>query len=151
MMLAGLILASRFRFAYLERPDDVAAKFADTVSIDKFSANCWQMHYDLDRLTQAVELGLLDPDAFVKAFGEENRGLAERLLTESARTRDELLAILPEPNVTVTDAMRPDVRAAIGRFLQSTEPINSQFLVTGLDVFRTELLRQLERGGKVGW
>jgi len=152
MMLAGLVLASRFRFAYLEEPDSIAAKFADALPLEQFEANCWQLRYDLDRSQhEAIEFGLLDPLVFVKAFGEQNRALAEQLLSQSAGNRDQLLAELPQPGDHVTDAGRATVKAAIGRFLRSVEPINSRFLVTALDVFRSELVSQLEHQPKAGW
>jgi hypothetical protein len=152
MILAGLVLASRFRFAYLEEPDRIMSKFANTLDLDKFSANCWQIRYDLDRLQhEAVEFGLLDPETFVRAFGDGNRGVAEQLLLTSAKARDELLTVLPEPYVVVTAEARPAVKAAIGQYLRAVEPVNTDFLLMGLDIFRKEMARQTERSGKSGW
>jgi hypothetical protein len=152
MMLAGLVLASRFRFAYLEEPESVAARFADSLALDQFEANCWQLRYDLDRSQhEAIEFGLMDPLIFVKAFGEQNRALAEKLLAQSAASRDQLLTTLPQPGEHVTETARPGVKAAVGQFLRSVEPINSQFLTTALDVFRNEVLSQLEQQPKAGW
>ena len=152
MMLAGLVLASRFRFAYLEEPESVTAKFADTVPLDAFEANCWQLRYDLDRLQhEAMEFGLLDPVVFIKAFGEENRGIAEHLLAQSAAGRNDLLALLPKPGEPVSAATRSKVKEAIGGFLKSSEPINGEFLTKALEVFGTELKSQLAQGPKAGW
>ena len=152
MMLAGLVLASRFRFAYLEEPDVVAAKFADCLSLEAFEANCWQLRYDLDRLQhEAIEFGLLDPVAFVRAFGEENRGAAEQLMLQSATNRDELLKSLPLPGEHITDATRPGVKAIIGKYLGAVSTVNSSFLAMGVDVYRNEILAQLGHAGPAGW
>jgi hypothetical protein len=145
LILAGLLLASRFRFAYLEEPDAVAAKFADAVPEADFEANCWQLYYHLDRAQhEAIELGLLNPVEFVRAFGEDRRGMAERLLKTSAEAREALNAALPEPGERIGAGNRKKVRDAVLTYLKTIGPVNGQFLAEGLEVFRSEVLAQLE-------
>jgi TIR domain len=144
LILAGLVLASRFRFTYLEEPDAVAAKFADDISDSEFEANCWQLYYDLERLThEAIELGLLDPLEFIKAFGVEKRAYAEALLKSSAESRDKLLSAYPPPDAKMLHQDRERLRGAIQEYLKEMEPVNSRFLTGALEVYADELKAQL--------
>ena len=144
LILAGLVLASRFRFAYLEEPDEVAAKFADALPADMFDSYCWQFHYDVDRLQhEAVELGLMDANEFVKAFGEARRGFAEGLLKTSVEARDRLLAVLPPMGEPIGAERRPRVRDAILAYLREVGPVNSRFIAAAIDVYREEMRSQL--------
>ncbi|MEJ1963780.1 MAG: toll/interleukin-1 receptor domain-containing protein [Gammaproteobacteria bacterium] len=144
LILAGLVLASRFRFAYLEEPEEVAAKFSDALPGDVFESHCWQFHYDLDRLQhEAVELGLLDTNEFVKAFGEANRGFAEGLLKTSVESRARLLGVLPPMGEPIGAEKRPTVRDAILAYLREVGPVNSRFISVAIEVYREEIRAQL--------
>jgi hypothetical protein len=144
LILAGLLLASRFRFAYLEEPDLVAAKFSDDLPDEVFEANCWQLYYDLDRSRhEAIELGLLNPAEFIKAFGEERRGIAESLIKTSAEARERLSAILPTPGQHVGPQNRQKVKQVILDYLHDMAPINGRFLTEGLEVLRQEIASQV--------
>jgi MinD-like ATPase involved in chromosome partitioning or flagellar assembly len=144
-VLAGLVLASRFRFAYLEEPDIVASKFSDMTPHDTFEANCWQLRYDLDRSQhEPTGLGSLDPIAFVRAVGEENKRAAEQLVTESAMSLEKLLATLPAYGTHIEETIRPRVKAAIEDFLRTYGSINDNFLKLSLESYRHEMLRELE-------
>src|SRR5262249_58173158 len=48
LLLAGLVLASRFRFAYLEEPERVSACFDDSLDAGTFTTSCKQLRYDLE-------------------------------------------------------------------------------------------------------
>jgi len=144
LILAGLLLASRFRFAYLEEPDVVSAKFSDALSDSDFEANCWQLYYDLERSRhEAIELGLLNPTEFVKAFGDDKRGFAESLLRTSSESQDRLFSALPSPGEHIGAHNRASVRDAVLEFLRQIEPVNSRFLTEGLDVFKNDLIAQM--------
>jgi TIR domain len=144
LILAGLLIASRFRFAYLEEPDLVTAKFSDDLPDDAFEANCWQLYYDLERSHhEAVELGLLNPAEFIKAFGEERRGIAESLLKTSAEARERLSAILPTPGQHVGPQNRQKVKQVVLNYLHDVAPINGRFLTEGLEVLRQEIASQV--------
>jgi hypothetical protein len=143
LMLAGIVLAARFRFAYLEDPKILAEKFDDFLSADDFQSNCWQFHYDLDRLRhEAIELGILDPVAFINAFGEERRGFAENLLKVSNDSRLKLYEALPVPGERIADADRPRVKAAILEYCEKVGGLNSRFLIEALEILKNELLSQ---------
>jgi len=141
MLLAGLVLASRFRFAYLEEREEVLAKqFGDRLSNDDFEASCRQLKYDLEQMShEAADFGLLDPTTFIKAFGAENRAKAESFLQNWAETEKRLNERLPRADVHITDENRKDVKAAITAFLDSVETENEKFMVAAIDVFKSEV------------
>ena len=55
LILAGLVVASRFRFSYLEEPDRTAAQFDDKVIDSEFEGNYRQFLYDLERMKQEFD------------------------------------------------------------------------------------------------
>jgi hypothetical protein len=144
LILAGLLLASRFRFAYLEEPDLVAARFADNLSDAEFEANCWQLYYDLDRARhEAVELGLLSTAEYVRAFGEDRRGITESLVQSAVDARERLSAVLPNPGERVGANNRQKVKEVIVEYLRQIAPVNGRFLVEGLAVLQQEIRAQV--------
>jgi hypothetical protein len=152
MILAGLVIASRFRFAYLEEPDEVHGRFADDLPLARFSAACWQLRYDLDRFSdEAREFGLLDPSAFIKAFGDDNRAIAESMLQQSAQFKTELLEHLPIPPEFVSEEDRHKVQSAVGSYLRGMSEVNGQFLLRALEVFQKEMVHQVTHAQIAGW
>jgi hypothetical protein len=144
LILAGIVLASRFRFAYLEEPEVVCAKFEDERTDAEFESNCRQLYYDLERQQhEAIELGLLDPLEFVKAFGDGNRAFAESLLKTANECRIRLVSALPNPEAPINSGNRATVRDAIRTYLHDVEPVNSRFLLAAVDVFRDDLRTQI--------
>ena len=118
-MLAGIVLAARFRFAYLEEHQTLSNKFDDSRSKADFEANCWQLHYDLDQLRlKAIELGILDPIEFIKSFGDDKRGIAENLLKGSLESRLKLYEKLPCPGEHIKEADRASIKKAIIAYFQ---------------------------------
>jgi TIR domain len=142
MLLAGLVLASRFRFAYLEEKEEVlATRFDDRLSNDEFESSCRQLEYDLEQMShEAADFGLLDPATFIKAFGVENKAKAERFLLSWAETEMRLDEALPHGTTRITDSNRAKVKQAIVQFLNSLEPENEKFIAAAIDVFRSEVL-----------
>ena len=144
LILAGLILASRFRFAYFEEADTIATKFGQGVSDEQFAINVSQLHYDLERWRhEAMEFGLLDPVAFVTAFGDERRAFAEALLKSSSDAREALISKIPPPGTESGQRNRAAVQSAILQYFAAVEPANRQFLRVALDVYREAMLSQL--------
>jgi hypothetical protein len=145
LMLAGIVLAARFRFAYLDEHHALSNKFDDSLSKAEFEANCWQLHYNLDRLRlEAIELGILDPIEFIKSFGDDKRGIAENLLKGSLESRLELYEKLPAPGEHIREVDRASIKNAIITYFQQIEPLNRQFLTEGLERFKDEMLSQMK-------
>jgi hypothetical protein len=146
LILAGLVVASRFRFSYLEQPDRIAAKFDDKVTDSEFEGNYRQFLYDLERTKQeSMELGLLDHTAFINSFGPSRRGIAEAFLEVSKEARQALEAGLPPPTTAVSAANRANIKESIMQFLKKMETENARFLKVALDAYRDELDLQLRK------
>jgi len=142
LLLAGLVQASRFRFAFLEQPDRVAARFDDALSDQEFATNCKQLRYDIDRIeSEAAELGVLDLDTFVAAFGPRRRAQAEGFIKQWDAAKVALLAELPVPDAPLTPEARARARPAIAAFLKAMERENRSFVLAALDAYREELAR----------
>jgi hypothetical protein len=146
MILAGLVVASRLRFAYLEQPDKVRAWFSDEVSDGDFAARYRQLLYDLERMRQeSMELGLLDHNLFVQSFGPARRAIAEEFLAEYARAKTTFEASLPDSAAPIGPDNRPKIRSAILTFLNQIEDQNARFLRAALEAYKDELDNQLRK------
>jgi len=146
LILAGMIMASRFRFQYFEEPKRVEAKFDDKLPAPEFEGNYRQFLHDLERMREeSMELGLLDPVAFIKSFGEGRQGIAESFLTNWKEARDELDRALPSITSGIGEPERKKIRPAILEFLRKVEPENVRFLQTALEAYREELAIQLRK------
>jgi hypothetical protein len=142
MLLAGLVLASRFRFAYLEDKDEVFNnKFGDRLSDERFEIGCRQLKYDLEQMShEAADFGLLDPTTFIQSFGAENKAEAESFMINWAEMEKRLYAGLPSPTIRVTSKNRREIKDAVQEFMNSIELENEKFIVTAIDVFRSEIV-----------
>jgi TIR domain len=146
MILAGLVVASRFRFAYLEQPERVAAWFDDGLSLHEFEAYYRQFLYDLERMRQeSMELGLLDHTTFINSFGPGRRGVAEGFLATWKEARQKFEASLPPADVGVTAVTRPQIKQAILTFLREMTAENGRFLQVALEAYTDELKEELRK------
>jgi hypothetical protein len=140
LLLAGLVQASRFRFAFLEQPEYVAAKFDGARSDKEFEINCKQLRYDIARIdSEAAELGVLDVRAFIAAFGDARRAQAERFIRDWKTAKEALLPQLPDPDSPLTMESRAQARKAITAFLASMANENRNFVLAALDAYREEV------------
>jgi hypothetical protein len=144
LILAGLVVASRFRFHYLEKPERVEAWFDDKLPDHEFEGNYRQFLYDLERFRQeAMELGLLDHIAFIQSFGEGRRSIAESFLKMSKEARETLENNLPPASAAVSSENRAGIKRAILTFLQTIGDENIRFLRVAIDAYHDELAKQL--------
>ena len=143
MILAGMILASRFRFSFLEEPERVRASFSDDISDNDFMAHYRQLLYNLDRLTQeAMEFGLVDRTVFIESFGPDRRAIAEQFLSEYASAKKQFDESLPAKDAPVTSDNRQRIKTAIMAFLGQMRDENNRFLLAALDAYRDELQKE---------
>ena len=135
-------VGSRFRFSFLEEPERVAAAFDDARSDREFAVACKQLRYDLDRIeTEAAELGVLDREAFVSAFGAQRRAQTEAFVEGWDEAKAALLERLPDPSAPLTPRARGEARAAVAAFLAAMERENRGFVLAALDAYREEVAR----------
>jgi hypothetical protein len=143
LILAGLILGSRFRFAYFEDGDgEYQKRFDDSLSDRQFTINCRQLRYDIERMEhESAEFGLLDQEAFVTAFGEGNRAIAQHFIENWDVVKPELFTALPLREITSSD--RPRIKDAIFKFFETMKEENAAFLQKSMDVYYEEMSSQL--------
>jgi hypothetical protein len=143
LLLAGLVLGSRFRFAYFEdRNTPYQTLFNDDVDNVEFAINCRQLRYDIERLEQeSAEFGLLDREEFIKAFGDENKAVAEAFTENWDRLKGALFEALPTREVQISQ--RPKVKAAVEKFFTAMERENAMFLQKAIAVYQKEMSNQL--------
>lgn len=140
LLLAGLVIASRFRFSYLEEPDRVAALFDKARSDLEFAINCRQLEYDIARIeSEALELGVVDAQAFIAAFGEKRRAAAESFGKIWEQAKAALLPALPPQDIPLQPERRAAARAAIAKFLGDMAGENRRFVLAALDAYRDEV------------
>lgn len=140
LLLAGLVLASRFRFSYLEETDRVAALFDEARSDLEFAINCKQLEYDIARIqSESLELGVVDGQAFIAAFGEKRRAVAESFGKVWETAKAALLPALPPHDAPLQPERRAAAREAITKFLRDMASENRRFVLAALDAYRDEV------------
>jgi hypothetical protein len=146
-LLAGLVLASRFRFAYFEEWDRIAVtKFGSGLSDIEFAANCTQLLYDLERMEhEAAEFGLLDPHDLVAAFGDENRAVVESFLRVWGEQKRKLLSGIDGLSGEEQAFNRQRAEESIRSFFEAMRPENRRFIRLALQTYGTETLRLLDQ------
>lgn len=146
MLLASLVIASRFRFQYFEQWEAAhAAKFRDDCRLDEFADACLQLRYDLDRLDhESVQLGLGNVEAVVDAFGLENRARAERFFRDWFRIRTSLFDALPASRDGMRSERRGEMLAAAREFFEQARLQNSEFLELVVQTYSSRMLEDLE-------
>jgi TIR domain-containing protein len=146
LVLAALVLSSRFRFSYLEEPETITGRFGELVPLREFETNCQQLRYDIERMEQeAVEFSILDSREYSAAFGEERRAEIETILTHWNAESQKLMRTLPTYGKGLTEQDRPAVQKAIFEFFNYVEPENTRFITMAAQVYLDEVKRQTRK------
>jgi hypothetical protein len=126
LILAGLILGSRFRFAYLEQGDNqYKSRFEADRRDEDFGVNCRQLRYDIERLEhESAEFGLLDRKAFIAAYGDGNRAFMENICETWDLEKKKLFDVLPSRECDPLD--RSKIRTAILDFFEVMKVQNAK-------------------------
>jgi hypothetical protein len=90
---------------------------------------------------ESAEFGLLDREAFIAAFGEGNRAIAQHFLETWDVVKPELFAVLPIREIQPVD--RPKIKEAVCKFFATMELENAAFLQKSMDVYYEEMSSQL--------
>jgi hypothetical protein len=142
-LLAAIIMASRFRFAYFEESDVTNASVTAELGYKTAETKCRQLVYDLERLEyEAMEFGL-DAQSFIVAFGEEKKALAESFIETWEDAKEKFLSVVRPFGGPIPECGRDAVKQAIDEFLKTVESENRRFLLTAIDLYRAEIQRVL--------
>jgi hypothetical protein len=140
LILAAIVLASRFRFHYVEERAVVEARLREELPDRTFEINMRQFCHDLYRVEQdAAELGLRDKAAVINAFGDQRKEIASSFFANWENAKARLLQKLPAANQPLQVDQKKPISLAIKDFLHEIEVQNSEFLTTALDAYRDEL------------
>jgi hypothetical protein len=143
-LLIGLILASRFRFTFIEAAKDLQDNLGDNVSEPEFQLTCRQMLYDIERMEQeSSEFGLNNPDLFQQAFGPENYEIVNAFYEVWFPVRRELFTLIKQRLENPNAVPRECVREEVERFRNVLAPYNRRFLQMCLQRYTTYLQGQL--------
>jgi hypothetical protein len=128
-LLIGLILASRFRFTFIEAGRELMEKLGDDVTDAEFQLACRQIIYDIERMEhESSEFGMNSPDLFQQAFGPENHEIVNGFYEIWFPVRRDLFALIERRLEQPSAVSREDVREEIKKFTNTVSPYNRRFL-----------------------
>jgi hypothetical protein len=128
-LLIGLILASRFRFTFIESAEDLQTRFSDEVTDSEFQLGCRQLIYDIERMEhESSEFGMNNPELFQQAFGPHNFEIVNGFYEVWFPIRKELFALIKQRIEEPGAVPRDSIRALIKKFSKELAPYNRVFL-----------------------
>jgi hypothetical protein len=128
-LLVGLILASRFRFTFIEAAPELMERLGDDVSDADFQLSCRQLLYDIERMEQeSSEFGMNSPDLFQQAFGPENHEIVNAFYEIWFPVRKDFFNVMERRLADPSAVSRESVREEIKRFTNTISPYNRRFL-----------------------
>lgn len=129
LLLAALMLGSRWRFTFFERWNETLRKFDNSRSDAEFLDECRQLEYNMEWIeNEGVELGADDMDAMVQAFGSEHKARIERFYSDFYAAKEKMKRRLPSTFESVTQQTRSEVQSAIIEFLTTIKDQNAEFI-----------------------
>src|SRR3954453_1821899 len=148
-LLAAIVTASRFRFAYFEEKNHFNTKFGNEVSDHEFETNYRQLLYDIERIEhEAMEFGVVNQQIFIQSFGQDKKALAERFVQTWNEEKNDILAKMPARGEHFSKTKRAILKSSAEKFLRIMEQDNHQFLLIAVDLYRDEIHRQFHIGAE---
>jgi hypothetical protein len=122
-LLVGLILASRFRFTFIEEAQQLMERLGDGVTDAEFQLSCRQLLYDIERMEQeSSEFGMNSPDLFQQAFGPENHEIVNGFYEIWFPVRKELFTLIRQRLEDPSAVSRENIREEIKRLNGTATP-----------------------------
>jgi hypothetical protein len=146
-LLIGLILASRFRFTFVESERELLQEtLGDGVTDADFQLACRQLSFDVERMEQeSSEFGMNSPDLLLEAFGSGNHEIVNSFYEIWFPARNALLGVLKERITEPGKISRDIVRRAVKTFTGVVSPYNRRFLKMCLEKYTVYLEEWLRR------
>ena len=144
-LLIGLILASRFRFAFIENQKNILLMtLGDGNTDEEFQLACRQLIYDVERIEQeSSEFGMNSPDLLHQAFGPDNYEIVNAFYKVWFPARDDLFAALKGGFADSSKSNRENIRQKVKTFANSISPYNRRFLEMSLQKYTAYLQARL--------
>jgi hypothetical protein len=148
-LLIGLILASRFRFTFIENQKNLLhTTLGDSVTDGEFELGCRQLIYDVERMEQeSSEFGMNRPDLLHQAFGPDNHEIVNAFYKIWFPAKNDLFAALKEGIADSSKSHREDVRQLVETFANIIRPYNKRFLEMCLHKYTAYLQARLNGTG----
>jgi hypothetical protein len=146
-LLVGLILASRFRFTFVEGGRLLLEEIlGDKISDSDFQLACRQLIYDIERMEQeSSEFGMNSPDLLKDAFGENNHEIVNGFYQSWFPARAALFDVLKQRIADPNSVARQRIRQHIQEFAECMKPYNRRFLEMCLAKYSQYLTDRLKR------
>jgi TIR domain len=146
-LLIGLILASRFRFRFIEAGDELLQKtFGENVSDAEIQLGCRQLIYDIERMEQeSSEFGMNSPDLLHEAFGSDKYEIVKAFYEIWFPARDGLFSTLARRIAAPNEISRDDIRQEVRKFATAIEPYNRLFLEMCVDKYTIFVKKWLKK------
>jgi len=145
-LLVGLILASRFRFTFIEAAQELVERLGDGVTDAEFQLSCRQLLYDIERMEQeSSEFGMNNPDLFQQAFGPENHEIVNAFYEIWFPVRRDLFTIVKRRLDDPSAVSRESIRDEVKKFSDTVSPYNRRFLEMCLQRYTLYLRESLKR------
>jgi hypothetical protein len=142
LLLASLILASRWHFSYFEKWSDTQRIFGEKIPLQNLADSCKQLFYNIEWIElEAAQLGTDDPRAMIEAFGQDHRARVERFFSDWEKAKKDLFAVLPGLDTEITEANQKAARAAVLDFLEKVKSQNEDFLELAIKAYSDEVKR----------
>lgn len=147
-LLIGLILASRFRFTFIEAAEELMEGLGDGVTDPEFQLACRQILYDIERMEQeSSEFGMNNPDLFQQAFGPENHEIVDAFYEIWFPVRKQLFDVIKRRLEEPASVARESIREEVQKFADAVSPYNRRFLEMCLQRYTLYLKDWLRRPG----
>jgi len=147
-LLVGLILASRFRFTFIEAAPELMERLGDDVTDADFQLSCRQLLYDIERMEQeSSEFGMNNPELFQQAFGPENHEIINAFYEVWFPIRKELFTVIKQGLEDPKALSRESVRREVKKLSNTLSPYNRRFLEMCLQRYTLYLKESLNRPG----
>jgi hypothetical protein len=147
-LLIGLILASRFRFVFIESGRELLEKtLRDGMTDAEFQLACRQLLYDIERMEQeSSEFGMNSPELLLHIFGPNNHEVVKAFYEIWLSARNTLFAVLKARLAAPSTVSRASVRQEVKKFADAVDPYNRRFLEMCLQKYTRYLGEWLKRG-----
>lgn len=147
-LLVGLILASRFRFTFIEAAPELMERLGDDVTDADFQLSCRQLLYDIERMEQeSSEFGMNNPELFQQAFGPENHEIINAFYEIWFPIRKEIFTVIKQQLEDPKALSRESVREKVKKLSNTLSPYNRRFLEMCLQRYTFYLKESLNRPG----
>jgi hypothetical protein len=140
-LLIGLILASRFRFTFIENQQTLLfVTLGDNITDAEFELACRQLIYDVERMEQeSSEFGMNSPDLLQQAFGPEHYEIVRAFYRIWFPAKNELFNALTKGVDDPRQASRGHIRQQVKKFADDITPYNRRFIEMSLKKYTASL------------